>query len=84
MPALLLYLVLSLLNLLLLLHNNSVLHLDLTLICLLFGLESFDRFLSTFYLSLALEELVVHLGGFCPLVCQSLLYLVFLSLSRFQ
>jgi hypothetical protein len=77
---LLIELILPLLDLLLLLHHNGVLNLDLLLLRLLFLLELIYRLLQlvdvplrVFYFSLGHVELVKHLRGLGTLICQGLL-----------
>ena len=69
-----------LLDLLLLLHHNGVLNLDLLLLRLLFLLELIYRLLQlvdvplrVFYFSLGHVKFVKHLSGLGTLICQGLL-----------
>ena len=77
---LLIELILPLLDLLLLLHHNGVLNLDLLLLRLLFLLELIYRLLQlvdvplrVFYFSLGHVEFVKHLRGLGTLIRQGLL-----------
>lgn len=65
--------ILSLLDLLLLLQDDCILHFDLLLVGLLLGLNLLNCLRSPFDLSLTLKQLVMHFSGLSSLISQCLL-----------